>query len=173
MKSLKIVLIVALVIVAASIFAGAVSAADQTDSQLIVKDENEDFGAIPQTTGQNKSENISKLDLNGVAKPEATNVENSTTSEQVNLEVTDVIPVQSNNSTDLKSENSRELTIDEMKNIKGKDWIEDAKRFVAGVIEPIGKLFRPGAIINASGNNSSWNVYVDVHAASKIRKSKR
>jgi hypothetical protein len=167
MKILKIVLMVALAFGVVSVFAGAVSAVDQTNNPLIAKGENVDIGAAPQTTGQNESENISKVNLNGAAKPEATNVENSTTSEPINSEVTDVTPVRSVdnstevgkevNSTDFKSGNSRELTIDEMKSIKGKDWIDDAKRFVNGVVTNVINAVRPAFQIKFHSNQT------DVH----------
>lgn len=186
MKVIKAILMAAIVVGIASLFASAVSAADQTDSQLVVKDENADFGAVYQTTGQNESGNISKMDLNGAAKPEETvNVENSTVSEPINSGV--ITPVQSvenstktgkeANSTDLESGNGRELTIEEMKSIKGKDWIDDAKRFVAGVISPIASLFRPtaSADMNYTKNNTTTSVqmHVQVQAASKYKKSKK
>ena len=120
MKTLKIVLMLALAIVVASVFAGAVSAVDHTDSQLIVKDENADYGAVHQTTEQNKSGNVSKIDLNGAAKPEETGVGNSTISE-LNSGIIDIAPVQSAvnsteivkeaNSSDLQSGNSRKLAM--------------------------------------------------------------
>ena len=81
MKTLKIVLMVALTIGITSVFAGAVSAADQANNQLIVKDQNADFGVVNQTTEQNESGNVSKIDLNGAIKPEEVSVENSTISE--------------------------------------------------------------------------------------------
>jgi uncharacterized protein len=82
MKLVKAILMLALVLGVTSVFAGAVSAADQANNHLIVKDENADFGAANQTTGQNESGNISKIDLNGAVKPEeAVSVENSTISE--------------------------------------------------------------------------------------------
>ncbi|MEL7670704.1 cysteine peptidase family C39 domain-containing protein [Methanobacterium sp.] len=81
MKIIKIVLMVALAIGLASVFAGAVSAADQTSDPVIAKEGNDDVGVALQTTGQNESGNISKIDLNGAAKPEETvSVENSTIS---------------------------------------------------------------------------------------------
>ena len=130
MKILKIVLMLALLLGVASVFAGAVSAADQTNNPLIVKEESVHSGAASQTTGKIESGNVSKIDLNEATKPETTvNVENSTISELANDDVTDIVPVQSvDNSTeagkeadltDLQSGNSRELTIEEMKSIKG------------------------------------------------------
>lgn len=187
MKVVKAILMLALVLGVTSIFAGAVSAADQANNQLIVKDENADFGVANQTTGQNESGNVSKIDLNGAVKPEkAVSVENSTVSEP-NKDITDIAPVQSaGNSTgigketsasDLQSENNRELTTEEMKSIKGKDWIDDAKRFVGGVMEPIAKLFRPSASLdlNYTKNNTttSFQMHAKVQAASKYKKSKR
>lgn len=75
------------------------------------------------------------------------------------------------NSNDLLDDKT--LKNDQMQSIKGKDWIDDAKRFVEGVVAPIAKLFRPGVTINASANNSSWSFYMDAHAASKIQRSKK
>lgn len=152
MKVIKTILMTAVVVGIASLFVSAVSAADQTDSQLIVKDENADFRAVNQTTGQNENKNISKIDLNGAAKPEETiNVENSTVSEPINSEAS--TPIQSvENSTEIGKEansngiqfgNGRELTIEEMKSIKGKDWIENTKRFVRGAVTPIIDAIRP------------------------------
>lgn len=168
MKIAKAILMLALVLGMASLFAGAASAEDQTDSQLIVKDENADLKAVHQTTEQNESDNGSKIDLNVAVKPEEeVNVENSTTSEPINSEVTDVTFVQSVdnsmevgkevNSTDLKSGNSRELTIEEMKSIKGKDWIDDAKRFVNGVVTNVINAIRPAFQIKFHSNRT------DVH----------
>jgi cytoskeletal protein RodZ len=160
MKILKIVLMVVLLLGVASVFAGAVSAADQTNNPVIVKEENADVGAAPQTTGEIESENVSKIDLNAAAKPETTvNVENSTTSEPINSEVTDVTHVQNvstaigkeENSSDLQSGNSRELTIEEMKSIKGKDWINDAQRFANGVIVPVANAVLPGGSFHLEG----------------------
>ena len=95
MKLVKAILMLALALGVASVFAGAVSAADQTDSQLIVKGENADFRAANQTTGQNESGNVSKIDLNGAAKPEEmVSVENSTISEPSRVN-TDCIVLQS------------------------------------------------------------------------------
>ncbi|MEN6293933.1 MAG: C39 family peptidase [Methanobacterium sp.] len=82
MKIIKAILMMAVMIGVASLFATSVSAADQANNQLVVKDENADLKAVHQTTGQNESGNISKIDLNGAAKPEEVNAENSTTSKQ-------------------------------------------------------------------------------------------
>ena len=96
MKVVKAILMIAIVIGVTSLFASSVSAADQIDSQLIVKDENADFGAVHQTTGQNESGNIPKIDLNGAAKPEETvSVENSTISESLAKTCTTDIIMQS------------------------------------------------------------------------------
>ncbi len=312
MKTLKIVLMLALAIVVASVFAGAVSAADQTSDPVIAKEGNNDSGAVHQTIKQNESENVSKMDLNAAAKPETTvNVENSTilgqlaetnnvsimqstnytcgpaalatvlnnlgintteseladlagtdesgttmyglvqaaqvkgikatgmklfinelkkndivflntaevahysvvkevTNESVkladpslgNIEVSkygfekvysgNVLVVNdptvlsenllnsTGNGTGTGSNNLRAgktLKNDEMQGIKGKDWIEDAKRLVGGVIEPIAKLFRPtaSADLNYTKNNTTTSIqmHVQVHAASKYKKSKK
>ena len=96
MKTLKIVLMVALTIGITSVFAGAVSAADQANNQLIVKDQNADFGVVNQTTEQNESGNVSKIDLKGAVKPEeAVSVENSTISEPLAKTCTTYIIIQS------------------------------------------------------------------------------
>ncbi|HEX3014109.1 MAG TPA: cysteine peptidase family C39 domain-containing protein [Methanobacterium sp.] len=312
MKTLKIVLMLALAIVVASVFAGAVSAAGQTSDPVIAKEENNDFGAVHQTIKQNESGNVSKMDLNAAAKPEAAvNVENSTilgqlaetnnvsimqstnytcgpaalatvlnnlginTTEQelVSLAGTDesgttmyglvqaaqvkglkatgmklfinelkkndivflntaeaahysVVKEVTNESVKLSdpslgniemsregfekvysenvlviinpnalivnlssstengtSKSSTDLRVgktlenDEMQSIKGKDWIDDAKRFVGGVIEPIAKLFRPSASadLNYTKNNTTTHIqmHVQVQAASKYKKSKK
>ena len=168
MKIIKAILMMAVMIGVASLFATSVSAADQANNQLVVKDENADLKAVHQTTGQNKSDNASKIDLNVVLKPEKTiSVENSTTSEPINSEVTDVTHVKSVdnsaevgkeiNSSELRSGNSRELTIEEMKNIKGKDWIDDAKRFVNGVVTSVIDAVRPAFKIKFHSNRT------DVH----------
>ena len=184
MKTLKIVLMVALAIVVASVFTGAVSAADQTDSQLIVKDENADFGAVHQTTGQNESGNTSKVDLNGAAKPEETvNVENSTISGP-NKDITGIAPVQSaGNSTeigkeadssDLQSGNSRELTNKGKMMVKAQgigeeigkwgryawDQISAAGRYITDNWEKYTKRVSGG--VDANGNKSSWHVNANV-----------
>lgn len=99
MKTLKIVLMLALAIVVASVFASAVSAADQTSDPVIAKEGNNDSGAVHQTIKQNESENVSKMDLNVAAKPEATvNVENSTILGQL-AETNNVSIMQSTNYT--------------------------------------------------------------------------
>ena len=188
MKLVKAILILSLALGVASVFAGAVSASDQTDSQLIVKDENADFGAIHQITGQNESGNIPKIELNVAAKP--VNVENLTISEP-NKGITDIAHVQSagnsteiekeSNSTGLQSGNNRELTNKGKISVKAQGWIEDTKKFVDqvgksftdNVVVPIVRLLRPEITINASGNNSSWKAYINAHAASKIQKSKK
>ena len=162
MKILKMVLMVALAMGVVSVFAGAVSAADQTNNPLIVKEGSIDSGAASQTTGKIESGNVSKIDLNAVTKPEPTvNVENSTTLEPAKTDITDTTDVQSvNNSreigkdanlTNLKSGNSRELTIEEMRSIKGKDWVNDAQRFANGVITPVANAILPGASFHFEG----------------------
>jgi Ser-tRNA(Ala) deacylase AlaX len=177
MKGVNAILMLALTIVVASVFAGAVSAEDQTDSQLVVKDENADFRAVHQTTGQNESGNVSKIDLNGAAKPEETGVKNATISES-NNGITDIAPVQSAgnsteigkeaNSSDLQSGNSQELTIEEMNNIKGQgigdeiskwgryawDQLSGAGRYITEHIENFTKRgeIQYTRIENKSGN---------------------
>ena len=191
MKTLKIVLMIALAIGVISVFAGAVSAADQTSDPVIAKEVNNDAGVALQTTRQNESGNISKINLNGAAKPEETvSVENSTISE-LNNGITDIAPVQSTgnsteiekeaNSTGLQSGNNRELTNKGKMSVKAQGWIEDTKKFVDqvgksftdNVVVPIVRLLRPEITINASGNNSSWKAYINAHAAIKIQKSKK
>ena len=172
MKTLKVVLMVALAIGIASVFAGAVSAADQTSDPVIVKEGTNDVGVALQTTGQNESGNLSKMDLNGAAKPEETvSVENSTVSEPINSGV--ITPVQSvDNSTEIgkkanskgiQSGNGQELTIEEMKNIKGKDWIEDAKRFVKGAVTPIIDAIRPAFNLKLHINRTDINFEAGGH----------
>ena len=83
MKIIKAILMMAVMIGVASLFANSVAAADQANNQLVVKDENADLKAVHQTTEQNESDNGSKIDLNVAVKPEETvSVENSTTSKQ-------------------------------------------------------------------------------------------
>lgn len=191
MKVVKAILMIAIAMGLTSLFASSVSAADQADNQLIVKNGNADLGAVHQTTGQNESGNISKVDLNGVAKPEETiSVENTTISEP-NKDITDITPVQSvdnsteigkkANATDLEFGNSQELTNKGKMSVKTQGWIEDTKKFVDqvgksftdNVVVPIVRLLRPEITINASGNNSSWNAYINAHAASKTQRSKK
>ena len=173
MKILKIVLMVALALGVVSVFAGAVSAADQTNNPLIAKGENVDIGAAPQTTGKIESGNVSKIDLNAVTKPEPTvNVENSTISEPAKADATDITPVQNvsntigkeENSSDLQSENSQELTTKGMKSIKAQGWVDDlwntGKAIVNKITEPI------RWVIN--GNNSD----VEYYPNGKVKRNK-
>ncbi len=181
MKTLKIVLMVALAIVVASVFTGAVSAADQTDSQLIVKDENADFRAVHQTTGQNESGNIYKIDLNGIAKPEeAVSVENSTISES-NNSITDIAPVQSAdnsteigkeaNSSDLQSENSRKLTNKGKMSVKAQGWLDDlwngANKVIDKAVEVYDKLTTVFTYENER-NQTNGKTNITEHTKAKI-----
>lgn len=146
MKIIKAILMMAVMIGVASLFANSVAAADQANNQLVVKDENADLKAVHQTIGQNESDNVSKIDLNVAVKPEKTvtpvrSIDDSTGVKEVN-------------SSDLQSGNSRELTADEMKNIKGKDWIDDAKRFVNGVVTNVINAVRPAFHIKFHSNRT-------------------
>lgn len=129
MKILTAVLLLALALgVAPVVFASDVSAADQTDNSLIVKEGSIDARAS-QTTGEIESGNVSKIDLNVATKPDVTvNVENSTTAEPAKADMTGIAPVQNvgnstktgeeTNLTNLQSENSQKLTSKGSKSIK-------------------------------------------------------
>jgi len=140
MKVLTAVLLLALALgVAPVVFASDVSAADQTDNSLIVKEGSINARAS-QTTGEIGSENISKIDLNVATKPDVTvNVENSTTAEPAKAEITDIASVQNvgnstktkdeTNLTNIQSENSQKLTNKGTKSIKAQDWGDEVKKW--------------------------------------------
>ncbi len=77
MKLLMAILLVAIAVGIAPVFASEVSAASQTNNPAVVKEQSKDLISA----SQNESGNISKINLNVVTKPDTANVENSTTSE--------------------------------------------------------------------------------------------
>jgi len=153
MKVLMTVLLVAIAIGVAPVFASEISAASPINDPMIVNEQSTAAVHASQVAGENEIGNISKIDLNVAVKPDTVaNVENSTTSEPVKVNTTSIVPVQNvSNSTEVgsgvnsvKSGNSRELTVDEMKSIKGKGWVDDfqkiANTFIDGAVRIIGAL---------------------------------
>lgn len=184
MKVLIAVLLLAMVIGLMPVFASEVSAASPTDNSTIVNEQNTAAVPVFQITGENESGNISKIDLNGAAKPDTVvNVGNSTTSELVKANTTDIVSVQNvSNSTEVgtsvnsvKSGTSRELTDDEMKNIKGKGLGNDiwnaavnvGNAVYSTVNHAINKIFEA-----PSGNYTKSNSVVEYYPNGKIKSNK-